>query len=143
MMREINLVHPHVLSVPLLLYFLVLQLLQKWSLNLLCLRCNQIQFHIFDLLQYEGQILLVYMKNDDHDHNELADDDWAAFSTKHCLAMTTNGLFFNLYLPTLFRRDIHVDVCVRGGLRVLKAKKGQEEEEAKDWHCCTSAIATA
>ena len=97
MLREINLVHPHVLLVPLLLYFLVLQLIQKWSLNLLCLRCNQIQFHIFDLLQYEGQILLVYMKNDDHDHNELADDDWAAFSTKHCLAMmTTNGIFQSL-----------------------------------------------
>ena len=62
MLREINLVHPHVLLVPLLLYFLVLQLIQKWSLNLLCLRCNQIQFHIFDLLQYEGQILLVYIK---------------------------------------------------------------------------------
>ena len=62
MLREINLVHPHVLLVPLLLYFLVLQLIQKWSLDLLCLRCNQIQFHIFDLLQYEGLILLVYIK---------------------------------------------------------------------------------
>ena len=56
MMREINLVHPHVLSDPLLLYFLVLQLLQKLFLDLLCLRCNQLQFHIFDLLQYEGLI---------------------------------------------------------------------------------------
>ena len=51
--------------------------------------------------------------------------------------------FFNLYLPTLFRRDIHVDMCVRRGLRVSKIKKDQEEEEAKDWHCSTSAIATA
>ena len=49
--------------------------------------------------------------------------------------------FFNFYLPTLFRRDMQVDMCVRGGLRVSKIKKDQEEE-AKDWHC-TSATATA
>ena len=59
----------------------------------------------------------------------------------HCLAMTTNGFYFNLYSPTLFRRDIHMNICVRGGLRVSKIKKDQEEE-AKDWHC-TSATATA
>ena len=52
--------------------------------------------------------------------------------------MTTNGLFFNLYLPTLFRGDIHVDMCVRGGLRVSKIKKDQEEEPE---HTLTMATA--
>ena len=51
--------------------------------------------------------------------------------------MIINFFFFNFYLPTLFRRDMQVDMCVRGGLRVLKTKKDQEEEEAKDWHCST------
>ena len=49
----------------------------------------------------------------------------------------------DLYLPTLFRRDIHMNMCVREGLRVSKIKKDQEEEEAKDWHYCALAIATA
>ena len=48
--------------------------------------------------------------------------------------MTTNVFFYNLYLPTLFRRDMHMDNCVRGGLRVLKKKKDQEDE-VKYWHC--------
>ena len=44
-------------------------------------------------------------------------------------SMTTNYFYLNcLYLPTLFRRDIHMDVCVRGGLRVSKIKKNQEGE---------------
>ena len=46
--------------------------------------------------------------------------------------------FFNLYLPTLFSRNIHMDVCVWGGLRVSKIKKDQIEE-AKDWHCFSNS----
>ena len=52
--------------------------------------------------------------------------------------MRTNGLFFNLYLPTPFRRDIHMDVCVRGGLRVSKIKKNPEGEPE---HTLTMATA--
>ena len=48
--------------------------------------------------------------------------------------MIINFFFFNFYLPTLFRGDIHVDMCVRGGLRVSNVKKDQEEED-KHWHC--------